>query len=212
MTTGRINQVTDRGSLSRGQCPQGCTGRTRNSPPCPPEPAVEPSTTVRLCPWGPLPDRSPNATSPQPAGHHQRLLPRCQHTGKARTRNKPRRTPSIPCESCSHPTDGNFLPSFSPETNPFLRSIAPSGGGRHIFRVRQGGACRLDRWLTPTIEKRGPAEGPAEKAGTICAVFSTTSPGSRQGSCRSLFGGETEKVPRQRPSERCHVANDYFPR
>ena len=42
--------------------------------------------------------------------------------------------------------------------------------------------------LPPPSTKGGRAEGLAVTAGTICAVFRTTSPGSRQSSCRSLSG------------------------
>ena len=87
----------------------------------------------RLRPWELLPEWSPNATSPQPAGHHRRLLPRWQHTGEARTQSQLRRTPSILGEPCSRPTDGRFVPSFSPATNPLLGWVAPSGGGRRTL-------------------------------------------------------------------------------
>ncbi len=183
MTTGRINQVTDRRSFRHGRR----VPRAGNSPPCLPEPTVEPPTTVGTYPWGSLPDRSPNVNSPQTAGHRQRLLPRTQHTGEARTQAHLRRKPSISCEQCSHATDRKcHRPLLTgnqpvPSTGLSLRMEVPAS-------VRSAPKGRLARMHYPNRQQERTCGGLTMRAGTIGAVFRTTSPGSQPSSCRSLSG------------------------
>ena len=147
MTTGRINQVIDRRSFRRGS--RLGARPARNSPPHPPEPAVEPLTTVRLYPWRRLPDRSPNVNSPQTAGHCRRLLPRTQHTGKARTQtNCGECLPFSASTARIQRTKAISHRSHRQPTRFFGRSLPPAGDVASV-RPAQPEQSRLQRMRYP---------------------------------------------------------------
>ena len=160
MTTGRINQVTDRRSLRPGPPPSTAV-RTRNAPPRPLKPTVEPPTTVTLSPRDhrvaglqpscPTADRTLPATTPPNATHRKGT-----HASL---------TAAMTFHSMRAMLAFNVLvncyPSVSTAINPFLPTFSPSDWKYGTTAAGSGGI----RTATETIHPRSSGENLLGEAG-----------------------------------------------
>ena len=153
MTTGRINQVTDRRSL-RHDCMSPGRGTLHHAHRSRLWSRRRPSGLFPRghCPTGlhqtsiPTDGRAPPTTSPSNATHR-----RGTHAGSpaAKTFHFLRAMLAF---------NRTVIASFSPATNPFLRPISPSGWRyRHPYGPPRRDV--LHGCTTPTVEKRGPTGG-----------------------------------------------------
>ena len=155
MTTGRINQVTDRRSLRHDcvlQAGLGTLHRAQRS---------------RLWSADDRRDQPTEGTARQvsksPILHRRQdtandfSLERNTQERYARRLTCGENLPFLASDARIRPNQ-IVIASFSPATNPFLRLVSPSGWRcRHPYGpLRRSDLHRCD---TPTVEKRGPAEG-----------------------------------------------------
>ena len=170
MTTGRINQVTDRRSLCHGRKMPGLGtlhrahrsrlwSRRRPSGP----------TREGHCPTGlqtSIPHRRQGTTN-------DFSLERNTQERHARRIIYGERLP-FPASTARIPSTETVIASVLPATNPFLRPVSPSGR-RHWHPCGRSQGVHLRGCTTPTVGKRGPAKGSPREPGRS-VQFSTPPP------------------------------------
>ena len=211
MTTGRINQVTDQRSLGHSQCPRGALARLGTL-----------HCTRRSRLWS---RRRPSGYAPgghyltglhTPPPHSRRgiindsSLDANTQERHARATSRGERLPFFASHARVQRTATFSHRSHRQPTRFFGRSLPPAEDGAP-FETDRAGLVASTGGSPPPSKREDLRRGQQRKPGR--SVQSLARPPRDHGRAPVAHSlGGNGKVPRQRPSERCHVANDYFPR